>query len=181
MNKQYEIIYLTKEDPQITNDKTIIGEIENLGGKITNTNSLGEKTLVYPIKKEKSAFYTSTVFELESEKLQDLNRKLILKEEILRYLIVVAKLTTEVKTEKKPSAKMEIKPKEIIKEKIEVKEDTKEAEVTKEEKIIKKPETKEIKQPKVEKPVAKKKKVEETSEEDRLKALDEKLNELLKE
>ncbi|HLB95864.1 MAG TPA: 30S ribosomal protein S6 [Patescibacteria group bacterium] len=87
--KQYEITFLTREDPK--GAAPVQKEIEALGGKIISSAFLGQKQLVYPIKKEKSAFYTTVVVEIEPEKVLELNRKLGLKEEILRHLIIIAK------------------------------------------------------------------------------------------
>lgn len=164
--KQYEITILTKEDLQ---EKPVKDEIKAFSGKILTTNSLGQKQLAYPIKKEKNAFFTTLVFEIEGEKLFDLNKKLGLKDEILRHLIIISPKAKTVlpapRTPKVPAV-------EIAKKELEIAPPTKE-EAPKEEivKLIK---------PKV---VPKKveKKEETLSEEDRLKALDEKLDELLKE
>lgn len=173
--KQYEIIFITRENLS-GKDDPLTKEIEALDGKILNTSALGQKQLAYPIKKEKSGFYTSCLFEIEPEKLTDLNRKLDLKEEILRHLIIVApKMVTPPmapKIEKKTLKKEEILPEKIVEApKIEEK-------PLKIEKIAPKPAEPKKEAPK--KIKEEKKEVEET-EEERLKALDKKLDELLKE
>lgn len=182
--RNYEITFLTREDTQEEKVKAIL---ENLQGNILSVQSLGQKNLVYKIEKESRAYFTSVIFELAPDKLEELNRKLKLEEDILRYLIISVKpaasleeVVKEVETEKviKEEVKEEIQE-EIAKEKIEEKEEVKkiEAEVEKEEK-------KEEKKPEKPKEIKKKVKVEtamEATEEERLEALDKKLEELLKE
>lgn len=166
MNKQYEITFLTKEDLK---EKPVLKEIESFDGKVISTATLGQKQLSYRIQKEKEAYFTTVVFEINPEKLVDLNRKINLKDEILRHLIVTFKMKeTPLKVAKKEEVPSLEKP--------EISEEKKEVEIKKE--VVKAPK-------KVRIPALKPKKVEkpeiELGEEERLKALDEKLDELLKE
>ncbi len=182
--KTYEITFITKEDQK---EKPVKAEVEKLGGKILNISSIGEKNFAYPIKKETKGFYTTVSFEIEPEKVFDLNKKLGLSEEILRHLIIIGK-TTQVEL---PA----LKPAKVVKE-VPAPKEEKMIEAPKEVKEIEKPKkiAKPVKKPEkvVEKevaPVEKKKATSEVteieketeSEEDRLKALDKKLDELLKE
>ena len=190
MNK-YEITIITKED---TKGAPVKKEIEGLGGKVLSVNSLGQRQLIYPIKKETAGFYTVINFEIEPTKVLELNQKLGLKPEILRHLILVAK-AIKIAAPKPADARATAgREKEIVIEKPEIKipETKTEAKIEKvtekqmpalpagkpkpAKKIIApKPEA-----PKVTKEVAKIEE-EETSTEERLKALDKKLDELLKE
>ena len=221
--KIYEITFITREEAK---DSHVKDDIESLGGKILSVSNLGQKTFVYPIKKEKSGFYTTYIFEIEAEKLQDFNRKLALEEEIVRHLIVAISPTQEITARSKtvdlevkpetaideaqdkelmvePEKAIEIKPEqeivEVTEETPETKEETKKEEVKKPtKKIAKETKTKEVKEDKPkeekapvakeEKPKTKKKAAEEektaepvNDEEERLEALDKKLEELLKE
>lgn len=102
----YEITFITKEDLK---EPIVKKTVEALGGRILSEVKLGQKNFVYPIRKEKSGFYTSLVFEIDPLKVQDLNKKLLLEEEILRFLIVTINVNqemTEMPTE-------ELKPEEI--------------------------------------------------------------------
>ncbi len=173
--KNYEITFITKEDAK---EKPIKAILENLGGKITNISSLGQKTFTYPIKKEKSGFYTTVNFEIEPEKVVDLNKKLGLEEEISRFLIISVKPMAET-----VAVATEVKKTEIIPEP--EKEIVPVPEEEKPEKVVK---PKEKAKP-VQKPQKVSKKVKElivslaepVSEEERMEALDKKLEELLKE
>jgi small subunit ribosomal protein S6 len=202
--KQYEITFVTKEEPK---EKAAKEMIESSGGKIVSASGLGEKQFVYPIKKETKGFYTTAVFEIEPEKLSELNKKLGLSEEILRHLIIIAKAAkTEMPSLKPKKVKEEIPaPKEIAapeeEKKLEApKPATRGSSLTVNARVehadsgkIAKP-LKKVEKPKAEsldetrdKPTKKvPTKVEEIeketiSEEDRLKELDKKLDELLKE
>mgnify|MGYP005847518073 CR=1 FL=1 len=200
MNK-YEITIITREDEK---EKPVKKEIESLGGRVLEANSIGQRQLVFPIKKEVAGYYTVVIFELEPTKILELNKKLGLSPEILRHLILVAKAAKiEAPKEKAAVSKEEkVEEKEVIptlppegagKEKPEVIEKVEEAKKA-EEKPIEKPEAKEkttkkpIKKtkekpeagPKVS-PATKEIETEEISADERLKALDKKLDELLKE
>lgn len=187
--KTYEITFITKEDVK---DKPVKDILTGLDGKILNTSSIGEKQFAYKIKKLDRGFYSTVLFDIEPEKSSDLNKKLSLTEDILRFLIVAKKpsqlLVKEPKVSKKPEAPIEIaEPKEIAApvEIEEPKKIEKEKPATEKAKPVKKAAKKVEKVVKEEKPKVSKEVTEiekETeSEEDRLKALDEKLDELLKE
>ena len=171
---KYEITIITKEDVK---EKPLKKEIESLDGKILAVKSLGQKQFVYPIKKEAAGFYTVTSFEMEPTKILELNKKLGLSAEILRHLILVAKAATSATAKPKVS---QPKPTKTIKKAVvqaptpvkEIKEAPK-----KPAKIVK---PKPVVIPGITK-ASKEIEAEETSTEERLKALDKKLDELLKE
>lgn len=80
----YEITFLTKEET----DPGVRQAIEALGASVSDESSLGRRRLAYPIKKETQAVYTTYVFEAEAGQLPELNRRLRLNGAVLRYLIV---------------------------------------------------------------------------------------------
>ena len=184
----YEITFIAKEEKDDVVKKTI----ESLNGKITQEEFLGRKKFYYPIKKEGAGFYTTYVFEIDPEKINDLNKTLLLKGQILRFLIIIKKVVLKKPKEKKketvePEEKLENIEKEETEKKV-TEEVTKKVEINKE-KIVKpkekiKEEVKEEKITKEEKPVEPKKKLPKkedvSDEEERLKALEKKLEEILK-
>ena len=204
--KTYEITFITKEEPK----EIVKKEIEAFDGKILSISSLGLKTFVYPIEKEKAGVYSTYLFEMAAEKLQDFNRKLSQDEEVLRHLIIalrpseqIAKEPTTIK-EMEIAAEPEAEMAELTKELAEVPAETMAIEIEPE-KAIELPETEietietpiEITKVKAEKPVVVKEKavkkvikkaeikptkpeVEPVDEEERLEALDKKFEELLK-
>lgn len=222
----YEITFITKEE----NDQIVADQIEKLGGKINFKEELGRKKFVYPIKKLVAGFYSTIYFEIEGKKLIDLEKKLLLNKDVIRFLLLKSQKTLK-DLRKKPESEKTYQPasktavietpeiikkeKEIsikkaqaedkeevkseIKEKIkdEVKEKTKKAAPKKailKKEVKKKPEqeikketkeTKKIQQEKIkpveEKPAKKTPEKEvEITEAERLKKLEEKLDELLK-
>lgn len=226
MSKTYEITFITKEpfdsaQGKELKDSLVKKDIESFGGKILSENKLGQKTFTYPIQKEKGGFYTAYIFEIEADKVQELNRKLTMKEEILRHLIIVfspsqkglvtkptkaieikpaetlaviEEKPTEImaepfdKAQDKPVKEIVVEKPEVIEEKVEetkkeiekpAKKEKIQKEVKAEEKEKKVEEVKEEKPKKEAKPT--KPDVEPVDEEERLEALDKKLEELLKE
>lgn len=176
----YEITYITKEQKDIKEIKTLV---EKIGAKIIKEESLGRKKFAYPIKKQNAGYYTTIYFDADGKILTNLEKKLLLNQEILRFLIIKSEKEFdkfEIKKVKEESKKIAKKPiRKAAKEKIEkpaiakvVKEPLK-----RKEKIETKPE-KIIKKEKIEKP---KLTEEEVTEEERLAKLEEKLDELLKE
>lgn len=173
----YEITFITPEETDPAAKKTI----EALGGKITANSSLGRRKFAYPIRKKQAGFYTTYIFDLDRGKIEELNKKLLLEEEILRYLII-QKITRKIKEKPARLLKEEISriaPVEKVEEKI-VKEKVEKPPKAKKE-VVEKPMRIPVIKPKPPKAVKPAKREIEITEEERLKALEEKLSELLKE
>lgn len=84
----YEITFLTKEET----DPGVRNLLEQVGGAITDESRLGRRRLAYPINKETQAAYTTYGFDILSAKLTEIDQKLRLNNDILRYLIVAKPL-----------------------------------------------------------------------------------------
>ena len=89
----YELLYivpspLTEKDLPIVSEKVKIF-VEKLGGKILKEENLGNKKLAYQIKQNFRGFYVLVNFEMETEKIKELNNKLKLMPEILRHMITI--------------------------------------------------------------------------------------------
>ncbi len=101
----YEILYIINSEISEEEQPKIMATFEELvkkaEGKIISTENLGKKKLAYPINKMKVGFYVLSQFELESEKLIELNKKLKPMNEIIRFMIV----------SKEPAKEEEEKPK----------------------------------------------------------------------
>lgn len=141
--------------------------IEEVGGKILGEESWGKKQLAYPVKKENQGFYEFITFQINPLALADLEKKIRLMDEVLRYLIVLF-LPKKI-IEEKPKEK-----KKKIKEKVEKEKKKTEELVPK--KLIKK--TKPARKKSV--PAEKKVPLKAPSEE-QYKELEKKLKEILKE
>ena len=195
----YEITFISKEE----NDNSVKESIKNLEGKIISENLMGRRRFTYPINKEEAGFYVSYVIEINPDNFQNLNKTLRLKNSILRYLIVEKKIYPEkpvkvkvekpkkiepiipVEAAKTPDVQIEPEKTETFPEKpVKKPIKTEKAKPVKTEKEIKIPEEVSKVQPdkkqkespavKIEKPKK------ESDEEERLKALEQKLEEILK-
>jgi len=106
----YEITYLTVEEDKDKIVSTLISEHE---GEITSEEYLGKKRLAYKIKKQEFANYYTIRFRVAGKNVITINNLLQTNENILRHLIVGKKVIsslTPVKESKKES-KDEVAPK----------------------------------------------------------------------
>lgn len=123
----YEILFImpnkfTDEEAQKVFAK--VGQlISSLEGKITLENYWGKKKFAYPINHEYYGYYGLYEFDLERTAIAEINNKLRLDNDIVRFLIV----KKEVKSEE------QIKKDEEIKEKIESRKEKEKAEEEKKE------------------------------------------------
>ena len=83
---QFEITYITKEEDK---QEIVPKLIEKFGGKVRDSQNLGQKKFIYPIKKETVGYYTTLYFELAPDRILDLNKELSLQSEVLRHLLLV--------------------------------------------------------------------------------------------
>lgn len=81
----YEITFLTREE----SDPGVRSAIEEAGGTIQAETSMGRKRLAYPINKETQAVYTTFVFDADTKSIAGIDRRLRLNSNVLRHLIVV--------------------------------------------------------------------------------------------
>jgi len=83
---KYELTFLIKEETELKNIKDLILSYQ---GKVTKEEKWGEKTLAYPIKKNRTALFYNFQFEVDKKNVLELKNKLNLNEKILRYLLLV--------------------------------------------------------------------------------------------
>ena len=93
--KNYELIYLSspdlsKEELSLLREK-IFSLIQDVGGELLGSlaNTSVRKKLVSPVKNKDEAYFTTLDFHSEPGKLENLEKKLRLESQILRYLILV--------------------------------------------------------------------------------------------
>jgi small subunit ribosomal protein S6 len=195
MLKNYELLYIVHPDLEGTTDKVsekVSGFIGKIDGKILNQEDWGKRKLSYAIAHNDFGVYVLVEFQAESEKLNELERNLRLSEEVIRSMVVslpeekeAAKKAKSKKVQKVEETKDELKEEKKIEEEpkaAEAVEETIEKEV--EEKVEKPKKTTKKTETKTEKTEEKSKKEDASTssaqdEEDRLKKLDEKLEEIL--
>ncbi len=81
----YQLVFLLRKEEE----KETIKKIVDNFGKIIKTENWGEKTLAYPIKKNRRAYYFNYFIEIEPKKTLELKRKLNFETKLLRYLLLV--------------------------------------------------------------------------------------------
>ena len=92
--KSYELTYILGEHAQQEDGQKKLTEIETLitgfGGKKNRTELWGRRELAYTINKNRSGFYTTIWFDLDPAQLKALNQALNFDESIIRSLITIA-------------------------------------------------------------------------------------------
>jgi len=135
----YELIFITDSSSEKADGPTIAsvrGFINEQGGVIKKEDTWEKRKLAYPIKKHVFGFYTVIQFELEKEKIEELQKQLRMNGNLLRFLIidktgvkedvhkprmarpkaVVAPKPTDEKTERVKIEEIDKKLEEILKE-----------------------------------------------------------------
>ncbi len=189
MQKNYELLYIVHPDLEGSIEKItekVAGFITKAGGKITSSEDLGKRKLAYKIAKNDFGIYSLVYFDIESVNLKDVERDLRLSEEIMRSMVVAVPVVSPVTLAKrKPRLKKEeMEAKKDAPASIIVAEEKPEKKVTKkaDKAEVAKEAVAEVAEEKVAKKAAPKKtaKAVEKEEKERLKKLDDKLEELLK-
>lgn len=85
---KYEITFLLNKEEDLKEVEELFG---SYSAKLLQQDKWGKKTLSYPIKKQRDAYYINWKFELEPAKLKELKQKLDFNEKLLRYLLLICK------------------------------------------------------------------------------------------
>lgn len=86
--KKYEVTYLTVAEEN-HNAGTVSDILAQNGATIVSVHLWGgRRKLAYPIKKQDQAFYTTVIFEAEPSAVQPIERAFTLKDDVLRSLVV---------------------------------------------------------------------------------------------
>ena len=116
--KLYEFTYLIKPDFSREDINSLQDKIKSFitegEGSVVKIDTPLKKYLAYPIKKNKEAFLTDLTFNLEPNRLDDLEKKIKAEKGIIRYLLLKKKLLkekvgTRPRRRLKPKAKVELK------------------------------------------------------------------------
>lgn len=90
--KKYEIMYII--NPTILEEgreaviEKVAAVLSKAGANVLKSEKWGERKLAYPIDKKKTGFYVLTTFEIDGTKLVEVEAKLNITEELMRYIIV---------------------------------------------------------------------------------------------
>lgn len=90
--KKYEIMYIINPTILEEGRETVIEKVATIltkaGSNVLKSEKWGERKLAYPIDKKKTGFYVLTTFEIDGTKLAEVETKLNITEELMRYIIV---------------------------------------------------------------------------------------------
>jgi small subunit ribosomal protein S6 len=92
MQKTYELMVLLHPDLEIDVEAPITkieGLVEAAGGKVLKRDNWGKKRLAYRIARQDFAIYVYFELELEPDKVQEIDRTILITEEVLRHILVV--------------------------------------------------------------------------------------------
>lgn len=77
-----------EEDERIATVEKVKAYVERFGGTISNVDEWGKRKLAYEIQKMSEAFYYFIQFEAETSAPTEIESRLRIMENVLRYLIV---------------------------------------------------------------------------------------------
>jgi small subunit ribosomal protein S6 len=90
--RDYEVLYIVRadlEDDKVQDAvKRVNTLIERSGGAVERTNLWGKRKLAYEVKHQKEGSYVLQDFQLEPDRVPELEAGLKITEEVLRHLIV---------------------------------------------------------------------------------------------
>lgn len=93
--KKYEIMYIVSptllEEGRDGVAEKVTTILTKAGANVLKSEKWGERKLAYPIDKKKTGFYFLTSFEIDGTNLTEVESKLNITEDLLRYLIVKQK------------------------------------------------------------------------------------------
>ncbi len=99
--RKYELAYLISADVSEEETKAlqskIIGFVQDEGGVLDNEGAILKRKLAYPIKKQTLAYLGVLFFQVEPEKLANLEKKLKMESLILRFLLLIKPVFKESK------------------------------------------------------------------------------------
>ncbi len=91
--RRYELMLLFRpdlEDDQLQSAvERVTRAIVNAGGALTKISPWGKRRLAYPIQHHREASYFLIHFDIEPAAVREIERGLLISEEILRHLVVV--------------------------------------------------------------------------------------------
>ena len=82
----YELTFFLKEETELPKIKELVS---SLSGKILSEERWGEKTLSYPVKKNRTAVFFNWQIELDKKNVLEFRKKLNFNEKVLRYLLLI--------------------------------------------------------------------------------------------
>ncbi|MCQ8212332.1 30S ribosomal protein S6 [Cetobacterium somerae] len=90
--KKYELMFIINPTILEEGREAVIAKVNNIlagaGATVLKSEKWGERKLAYPIDKKKTGFYVLTTLEMDGTKLTEVESKLNITEEVMRYIVV---------------------------------------------------------------------------------------------
>lgn len=90
--KKYELMFIINPTILEEGREAVIAKVNNIltvaGATVLKSEKWGERKLAYPIDKKKTGFYVLTTLEMDGTKLTEVESKLNITEEVMRYIII---------------------------------------------------------------------------------------------
>ncbi len=107
----YENVFIARQDMSPAQVENLADEyvsvVESLGGKVEKREHWGLKTLAYRIKKNRKGHYVLFNFDTNGDAVAELERRMRLSEDVLRYLTVRIETVDE-----RPSVMLQARPRD---------------------------------------------------------------------
>ena len=107
----YENVFIARQDMSPAQVENLADEyvsvMESLGGKVEKREHWGLKTLAYRIKKNRKGHYVLFNFDTNGDAVAELERRMRLSEDVLRYLTVRIEAVDE-----RPSVMLQARPRD---------------------------------------------------------------------
>ena len=107
----YENVFIARQDMSPAQVENLADEyvsvMESLGGKVEKREHWGLKTLAYRIKKNRKGHYVLFNFDTNGDAVAELERRMRLSEDVLRYLTVRIETVDE-----RPSVMLQARPRD---------------------------------------------------------------------
>jgi len=113
--KKYDALYIfvgiAKDDALEANLEKALAEVTRLGGNVIETVSLGKRTFSRPMKKRENGVYVKVRFEIDPSKLEELNNRYHLVEEVFRVQVLAVDDRREAKIAQERAERAEVQAK----------------------------------------------------------------------
>ncbi len=123
MTQHYELMFIipgSLDEVQVPTVKERVNKlVEEAGGKVTVQYDMQRRRLAYKIKQQTFGYYHLMQFDIEPAQINDLEKKILLDQEILRHLLVKAVPKTEQELEEMLAFKKPVTKEEEVVETIE--------------------------------------------------------------
>lgn len=90
--KKYELMFIINPTILEEGRENVIAKVNNIlttaGATVLKSEKWGERKLAYPIDKKKTGFYVLTTLEMDGTKLTEVESKLNITEEVMRYIVI---------------------------------------------------------------------------------------------